>query len=524
MTSNYQALCLAEICQILRTHHKIKPTLIFLDIKSAYDTVDRNLIWQSLQPTTPPPLLALLQHLFDQVYLEVLLNNETSYRFSPRTGVLQGSILSPMLYSIYINDLPKRLRLKQPSEDTSPVELAPLINCLLYADDVVLISERAQMPKLLKICEDYSFSLGFHWNPSKCVVLSDMNDDLSYELYGQTLLKQHSFSYLGVPFKPGGYLNPQELIEHNVCKAFAMMNVLTSVGVNPNGFDRLLSTRFYAQIVRARLEYGLAINRLTASQIKVLEDAQNDCLRRIYGASKRASTKVMRHLSRLPTMKERLNILQAQFLFRSFTLPEDALLTKLMPHIQNDRHQQWYKLSKSSLWKIMPPPVEELSLKAFKAIKKQFLQQSLDYQKQCKNSKLLSCCRPTVSLDPILWLPMTRKERSRCIRWRLGWLPGGKPRPCPIHPNQTLTKSHAIQCLNMHNRLQMPSAIEDPLSFLLNILPTKLPRSSHTVTPWILRWPTICSILFKLDHLYNHIDTCTRPPHGQLLLNWLLKH
>ncbi|KAG1140137.1 hypothetical protein G6F37_009283 [Rhizopus arrhizus] len=42
-----QAFCLAEICQILRVHHKVKPTLIFLDIKSAYDTVDSNLIWQS---------------------------------------------------------------------------------------------------------------------------------------------------------------------------------------------------------------------------------------------------------------------------------------------------------------------------------------------------------------------------------------------------------------------------------------------------------------------------------------------
>ncbi|KAG1053411.1 hypothetical protein G6F43_004515 [Rhizopus delemar] len=154
------------------------------------------------------------------------------------------------------------------------------------------------MPKLLKICEDYSFSLGFHWNPSKCMMLSDMNDDLSYELYGQTLLKQHSFSYLGFPFKPDGYLSSQELIEYNVRKAFTMMDVLTSVGVNPNGFDRLLLTRFYAQIVHARLEYGLAINRLTASQIKILEDAQNECLRRIYGAFKRISTKFMRHLSR----------------------------------------------------------------------------------------------------------------------------------------------------------------------------------------------------------------------------------
>ncbi|KAG1466916.1 hypothetical protein G6F46_000474 [Rhizopus delemar] len=136
------------------------------------------------------------------------------------------------------------------------------------------------------------------------MVLSDMNDGLSYELYEQTLCKQHPFSYLGVPFKPGGYLNSQELIEHNACEVFALTNVLTSVGANHYGFDRFLSTRFYAQIVRARLEYGLEVNRLTASQIKAPEDAQNECLLRTYCASKRASTRVLRHLSRLPTMKE----------------------------------------------------------------------------------------------------------------------------------------------------------------------------------------------------------------------------
>ena len=70
----------------------------------------------------------------------------------------------------------------------------------------------------------------------------------------------------------------------------------------------------------------------------------------------------------------------------------------------------------------------------------------------------------------------------------------------------------------------MPSIIEDPLSFLLNLLPTKFSRLSRTATPWILHWPTICSILFELDHLCHPIDTCTRPPHRQILLNWLSKH
>ena len=36
-----QALCLMEICNVLRRYHQITPVLAFLDIKSAYDTVNR---------------------------------------------------------------------------------------------------------------------------------------------------------------------------------------------------------------------------------------------------------------------------------------------------------------------------------------------------------------------------------------------------------------------------------------------------------------------------------------------------
>ncbi|KAI7899741.1 uncharacterized protein BX663DRAFT_520273 [Cokeromyces recurvatus] len=51
------------------------------------------------------------------------------------------------------------------------------------------------------------------------------------------------------------------------------------------------------------------------------------------------------------------------------------------------------------------------------------------------HSVLLSSCRPNLIIDPKLWLPMTHSERSRTIRWRLGWLPGGIPKACPYHPH-----------------------------------------------------------------------------------------
>ncbi|KAG1539847.1 hypothetical protein G6F47_007244 [Rhizopus delemar] len=301
------------------------------------------------------------------------------------------------------------------------------------------------------------------------------------------------------------------------------MNQLSSIGINPKGFSPLLATRFYIQIVRAQLEYGLAINKITSLLAKKLEDAQNICLRRIFGGSSRSSVKVMLHLTKLPTMQERTYILQAQFLLRSLTLPDDTLLTCLLPHIRrSDSHSCWYKLSKSPLWAQCLPQPEQLDKRTLKKIQLQFRQDNLNQARSSRNSILLSQCRPTISLDPILWLPMTRTERNICVRWRLGWLPGGKLEPCPRHPTQILTKQHAVRCLDMHHRLQMPETVQGPLSFLLNRLPNRIPCSSHSASPWFIRWPAICTILYELDYLFHRKDQPSPPfQPGQRFLDWL---
>jgi hypothetical protein len=142
----------------------------------------------------------------------------------------------------------------------SPLEILPSLNCLLYADDVVLIAERSKMIDLLKKCEYHSMQMGYKWNPSKCVVLESHTDPILYIIYGQPLPQNTTFAYLGISFKQGGYLDPEEIIQHNTRKALATMNLLSSIGVNPSGFSKLLSTRFYAHIIRPQLEYGVTIN------------------------------------------------------------------------------------------------------------------------------------------------------------------------------------------------------------------------------------------------------------------------
>ncbi|KAG1042623.1 hypothetical protein G6F43_011851 [Rhizopus delemar] len=334
-----QALCLTEISHVLRTHY--------------HDT---------LSHYVSSPMLSLLRCLFDNVQIEILHSNMTSRRFNPKTGVLQGSVLSLYLYSVYINQLPAQLRPQAITTDMSPLETIPLLNCLLYADDVVLIAERTTMTDLLRKCEEYSLQMWYRWNPSKCVILDNQLEPIPYTIYNQALPQVTSFAYLGVPFKSRGYLDPDELIRRNSSKALATMN----------------------------LEYGLAINRFTNTQLKFIADAQDTCIRKMYGARGKTSTKVMLHLAKLPLMADRVHILQAQFLSRSLHLPDDALLCRLLPHIRHIRGHQWLLLSKTPLWQSLPSTGEELDKHMFKTAKKRFLQQSLEKRQQSGHYKLFS--------------------------------------------------------------------------------------------------------------------------------------
>ncbi|KAI7897960.1 uncharacterized protein BX663DRAFT_444068, partial [Cokeromyces recurvatus] len=52
---------------------------------------------------------------------------------------------------------------------------------------------------------------------------------------------------------------------------------------------------------------------------------------------------------------------------------------------------------------------------------------------------------------------------------------------------------HAIYCLQINSRLQMPETVIDPH---LNCLPCRKPQTSQ-----FIRWSSICILLHKLDYL-----------------------
>ena len=107
---------------------------IYLDLKKAFDTVDPSILSQKLKLYGIKGIpLKLIQSYLSDRYQCVEYEGVRSNLSKIRVGVPQGSILGPLLFLLYINDLPN---------------VCTRSSCLLYADDTVLIFENSDHSKL----------------------------------------------------------------------------------------------------------------------------------------------------------------------------------------------------------------------------------------------------------------------------------------------------------------------------------------------------------------------------------------
>ncbi|EFA13335.2 putative RNA-directed DNA polymerase from transposon X-element-like Protein [Tribolium castaneum] len=110
------------------TNNKIS-TLISLDIEKAFDTVwHQGLIIKLLKFKIPHYLTKIIKSFLDNRTFQVSLKNTLSKKHPIPAGVPQGAVLSPTLFNLYINDIPR-------SSNTT---------LSLFADDTALISQSWQ--------------------------------------------------------------------------------------------------------------------------------------------------------------------------------------------------------------------------------------------------------------------------------------------------------------------------------------------------------------------------------------------
>ena len=144
----------------------------------------------------------ILQNWYSKLCAAIQWNGVIGNVFAIQCGVRQGGILSPMLFSIYIDDLIKELRSSGYGTHLSNL----FIGSILYADDICLMSHSCfGLQKMLDICYNYGVTWDILFNPVKShlITFGGSTPKASLQLNNDTLGWSSKVKYLGLCLTSG---------------------------------------------------------------------------------------------------------------------------------------------------------------------------------------------------------------------------------------------------------------------------------------------------------------------------------
>ena len=148
--------CVFLLKEIVRSYtDKSTPVYCtFLDASKAFDRINHEKLFKKLlNRGVPYYLISILLNWYNTSPIVVRWGNNLSEEFNSSNGVRQGSLLSPVLFSLYMDDLSIMLR----TEKIGCCVGNDIVNHLFYADDLVLISPSLLgLRKPVSFCETYA--------------------------------------------------------------------------------------------------------------------------------------------------------------------------------------------------------------------------------------------------------------------------------------------------------------------------------------------------------------------------------
>ena len=168
---------------VMKIYDKDEKFLLFVDLKNAYDCVNHRRLFDKLKNKGfDEAMIRVINKIYSSARMKLNLLGGTIY---VNRGVLQGSIISPMLFNLYIDDL---------IEDLSN----RCFEVLAYADDLAIICRnRAELVDAMSALEEWSASNGIGINKAKSGILILKNPGrYEAEIGGYPVKK--TYKYLGV--------------------------------------------------------------------------------------------------------------------------------------------------------------------------------------------------------------------------------------------------------------------------------------------------------------------------------------
>ena len=299
--------CLAsEVCasRDARAMKKLTKTTgaFSLDVEKAFDSVwHEGLLYKMHRIGVPQYLIALTSSFLKDRVISVRVGESLSAPVPLRAGTPQGSVLSPLLYLLYVNDIPL---------DGARAG----IRGGQFADDITVWGSYWRKRQLtsalqdaLSDIEDWCKRWRIKLNAKKtqfCVFgkaksvagpCGRRGTRVSLRLQGTVIYPAPTMKILGVVYDRGGSLR-QHCVERAKL-ASRRVNLLRMVGGRTWGANTKTLLRLYKSFVRPVLEYGYsAIHNAPATSIETLRLVERRALRHVYHLHPRTSRSVVYEL------------------------------------------------------------------------------------------------------------------------------------------------------------------------------------------------------------------------------------
>ena len=240
--------------------------------------MNRQQLWETLQKYgVSEHLINLCKNLYNNSKCAVRTSRGLSEKFTVRSGVRQGCVLSPLLFITYIDNICK---LSITNNDNN-------INEILFADDQVIIAEtehelQQHLDNLKRIREEYSMRI--NKDKTEVMVINKGTIHSNVQIGNEKVTNVSELNYLGSIISSNGKVSTE--IDNNYNKASQILGQLTPVLKNKH-VNLDTKRTLYNTIFIPSLCYQCQTWTLTSQEKRKITTTEMRCLRRILNITRR---------------------------------------------------------------------------------------------------------------------------------------------------------------------------------------------------------------------------------------------
>ena len=281
--------------------------IAFVDLSKAFDTVNRDVLWQVLKRFgCPPKFLNILAQFHSGMMARVVVGRHSSEPFGVETGVRQGCVLAPVLFNIFLVCVTTLLRRRMEKQAGVTIDFrldGNLFNIrrlqattkmtsetiieLQYADDCALVAHTPEaLQNILSAAVNAYTRMGLTINTQKTEVLCQSSADLppnpiTLTAAGQQLLTVPTFKYLGSIVSDTCSLDDE--IQNRLKQASASFGRLRRRVFENSNLRLHTKMLVYRAVCITTLLYGCEALTIYSRHLRSLETFHVRCLQKILG-------------------------------------------------------------------------------------------------------------------------------------------------------------------------------------------------------------------------------------------------